>query len=38
MTRTTSNLSNLAGLALAVLPLALIVAAVNLGAAGVAGL
>lgn len=38
MTRTISNLSNLAGLALAVLPLAVVIAAVNYGVVGAAGL
>jgi len=38
MSKITHNFSNLAGLALAILPLVVIIAAVNVGAAGVAGL
>jgi len=38
MTKTTLHLSNLAGLALAILPLVVIIAAVNFGGVSVAGL
>ena len=38
MSKVTHNFSNLAGLALAVLPLVVIIAAMNFGATGVAGL